>query len=179
MNNNKIIVFLLGIFVIFYFLIVILNLNFKDITNYVGFDKLLKKYSIDNFKVLSNNIAAKYPPLKKEYSLGLNDDVILSNNEFKNIPISNNNDNLDYLKAANEEDNYDANSDAEFTQDQTNISEFIKNNSNILYDNNRHTTDIVNVNNWNIKSAELFNKILNDKISNIEAFNDNINEENI
>ena len=168
MNQNKFFfVLLLSLTIIYFFLINVLGFTLNDLLNKGNYSNLLNKFNINEPFRLDNNksIKVQYPPLKPD----MPDD--LEHPEFINMKIMDNN-KTTRLMAAN--DDIEIEAAADFTNQQTDISEFIKTNKHLLMDNNRHNTKVADVNNWNMQSEQMYNKILNCKKESIVPYTNDI-----
>lgn len=160
MEKNYVYAIFISLCIVFYFSIFVLDFNLNDFFNNDKFKNLLHK-----FNIRENYITVQYPPLKpiKDAS----DDLLFHNPELLNMQVMNNNKET-RLMAFNED--IEEENSADFQNQQTNIAEFIKQNKSLLFDNNRHNINSGIVDEWNLKGAQMFNKILNNKTTSIEPY---------
>jgi len=164
---NKIYLILLSLSIIFYFVIFVLDIKISDLIGENKFNNLLRKLRIENFSfkpMTKQNVRIQYPPLlpqsENNILMGINDNV---DSALLNMDVNNNR-----LLAANE--NIEEESPAMIQDQKTNISAFLKLNSSLLYDTNRHNVRMGDPEEWNLKGTQMFNKILNDKTTIVEPF---------
>jgi hypothetical protein len=168
MDNKYIFTIFISLCIVFYFIIFVLEIKLSNLINTSGLENLLHKLNIkDTFSNMRDpKITIQYPPLQK-----YDEKNILDTPELLNMAVINNN-NTTRLMAHNED--IEEENSADFKNQATNIDEFIKQNKSLLYDNTRHNIHSAVVNEWNLKGAQLFNKILNNKTTSIEPYTTNI-----
>lgn len=160
-NYNYMYAVILSICIVFYFAVFVLDLKFVDFFNNPdGFNKLLLKFNIkENYLGHNGEFKVQYPPLKP--MIDNKEEILFDHPELLNMQVMNNNKET-RLMAHNED--IEAENSADFQNQQTNINEFIKNNKSLLFNN--HKSNIIMTDEWNLKGAQLFNKILNNNNNN-------------